>query len=137
MMNNLLRGRRSYTSVMERVGVLGGTFDPVHVGHVVAAVDTRAALKLDRMLMVVAGDPWQKREDVVAPAKDRLELVAAAVEDIDGVEASAIEIARVQHTWPQVPASPMPITNGQSPAAGQLQNGSAVASDIGVSSSTM
>ncbi|HEY4397292.1 MAG TPA: hypothetical protein VGO28_06425 [Acidimicrobiia bacterium] len=44
---------------MERVGVFGGTFDPVHVGHVVAAVDTRAALALDRVLMVVAGDPWQ------------------------------------------------------------------------------
>jgi nicotinate-nucleotide adenylyltransferase len=66
----------------------------VHVGHVVAAVDTRAALALDRMLMVVAGDPWQKRGEVVAPAADRLELVAAAVEGVDGVEASAIEIER-------------------------------------------
>jgi nicotinate-nucleotide adenylyltransferase len=93
-MNELLRRSRSYTSVMERVGVLGGTFDPVHVGHVVAAVDTRAALRLDRVLMVVAGDPWQKRGDVVAPAGDRLALVVAAVEDVDGVEASAIEIER-------------------------------------------
>jgi len=66
----------------------------VHVGHVVAAADTRAALGLDRVLMVVAGDPWQKRGDVVAPAADRLALVAAAVEDVDGVEASAIEIDR-------------------------------------------
>jgi nicotinate-nucleotide adenylyltransferase len=80
--------------VIERVGVLGGTFDPVHVGHVVAAVDTRAALGLDLVLMVVAGDPWQKQGDVVASAADRLALVAAAVEDIDGVEASAIEIER-------------------------------------------
>ena len=80
--------------MIERVGVLGGTFDPVHVGHVVAAVDTRAALKLDRVLMVVAGDPWQKHGDVVAPAADRLELVAAAVEGLDGIEASAVEIER-------------------------------------------
>jgi nicotinate-nucleotide adenylyltransferase len=80
--------------VIERVGVFGGTFDPVHVGHVVAAVDTRAALKLDRVLMVVAGDPWQKRGDVVAGAADRLALAAAAVEDVDGVEASAVEIDR-------------------------------------------
>lgn len=64
----------------------------MHVGHVVAAVDTRAALGLDRVLMVVAGDPWQKRGDVVASGADRLALVAAAVEDVDGVEASAIEI---------------------------------------------
>ncbi|HMF03194.1 MAG TPA: nicotinate-nucleotide adenylyltransferase [Acidimicrobiia bacterium] len=79
---------------MERVGVLGGTFDPVHVGHVVAAADARAALGLDRVLMVVAGDPWQKRGEVIAPAADRLALVAAAVDGVDGVEASAIEIER-------------------------------------------
>ena len=80
--------------MIERVGVLGGTFDPVHVGHVVAAVDTRAALALDRVLMVVAGDPWQKRGEVLAPAADRLALVEAAVEGLDGIEASAIEIER-------------------------------------------
>jgi nicotinate-nucleotide adenylyltransferase len=79
---------------MERIGVLGGTFDPVHNGHVVAAVDTRAALALDRVLMVVAGDPWQKRDRVVASAPDRLALVEAAVTDVEGVEASAIEVER-------------------------------------------
>jgi len=66
----------------------------VHVGHIVAAADTRAALGLDRVLMVVAGDPWQKHGDVVAPAADRLAMVAAAVDGVDGVEASAIEIER-------------------------------------------
>jgi nicotinate-nucleotide adenylyltransferase len=60
----------------------------------VAAVDTRAALGLDRVLMVVAGDPWQKRGEVVASAADRLQLVTAAVESVDGVEASAIEVER-------------------------------------------
>jgi nicotinate-nucleotide adenylyltransferase len=80
--------------LIERVGVLGGTFDPVHVGHLVAAVDTWAALALDRVLMVVAGDPWQKQGEVVAPAADRLALVEAAVEGLDAVEASAIEIER-------------------------------------------
>lgn len=79
---------------MERIGVLGGTFDPVHVGHVVAAVDTRAALDLDRVLMVVAGDPWQKRDRVVAGATDRLALVEAAVAGIEGVEACALEVER-------------------------------------------
>jgi nicotinate-nucleotide adenylyltransferase len=66
----------------------------VHVGHVVAAADTRAALGLDRVLMVVAGDPWQKQGEVVASASDRLAMVAAAVDGVDGVEASAIEIER-------------------------------------------
>jgi nicotinate-nucleotide adenylyltransferase len=78
----------------ERVGVFGGTFDPVHVGHVVAAADTRAALHLDRVLLVVAGDPWQKRGIVVASAEDRLGLVAAAVAEVDGLEACDLEVRR-------------------------------------------
>jgi nicotinate-nucleotide adenylyltransferase len=78
----------------ERLGVFGGTFDPVHIGHVVVATEVRAQLGLDRVLLVVAGDPWQKRGMVVATAGQRLELVEAAVEGIEGVEASAIEIER-------------------------------------------
>src|SRR3954447_11614248 len=79
---------------MERLGVFGGTFDPVHVGHVVVAAETRAQLGLDRVLLVVAGDPWQKRGKVVASARDRLALADAAVEGIEGVEASGIEVER-------------------------------------------
>jgi nicotinate-nucleotide adenylyltransferase len=78
----------------ERVGVFGGTFDPVHVGHVVVAAEVRAQLGLDRVLLVVAGDPWQKRGKVVASARHRMELVEAAVDGIEGVDASAIEIER-------------------------------------------
>ncbi len=79
---------------MERLGVFGGTFDPVHVGHVVVATESRSQLALDRVLLVVAGDPWQKRGKVVASAADRLALVDAAVDGVEGVEASAIEIER-------------------------------------------
>ena len=82
------------TERTERVGVLGGTFDPVHAGHVVAAVNARATLRLDRILLVVAGDPWQKRGRVVASAADRLALVEIAVDDIDGIEACALEVER-------------------------------------------
>jgi nicotinate-nucleotide adenylyltransferase len=82
------------TTASERIGVFGGTFDPVHVGHVVAAAETRAALTLDRVLFVVAGDPWQKRDRVVAPAADRLALVNEAVREIEGLEASGLEVDR-------------------------------------------
>jgi nicotinate-nucleotide adenylyltransferase len=78
----------------ERIGVFGGTFDPVHVGHLVAAVEARRVLALDRVLLVVAGDPWQKRGQVGAPAPDRLAMVAAAVEGVDGLEASGVEVER-------------------------------------------
>jgi nicotinate-nucleotide adenylyltransferase len=80
--------------VSERVGVFGGTFDPVHVAHLVAALDTRHALGLDRVLLVVAGDPWQKRGRVVASAADRLALVDLAVDGIEGLEASDVEVRR-------------------------------------------
>ena len=78
----------------ERLGVFGGTFDPVHMAHIVVATEARAVLDLDRVLLVVAGDPWQKRGRVVASAADRLMLVQAAVEGVEGVEASEIEIER-------------------------------------------
>src|SRR5215468_9918994 len=78
----------------ERIGVFGGTFDPVHAGHVVVATETRAQLGLDRVLLVVAGDPWQKRGRVVASAADRLGLATIAVDELEGVETSAIEIER-------------------------------------------
>jgi nicotinate-nucleotide adenylyltransferase len=81
-------------AVGERIGVFGGTFDPVHVGHVVAAADARAGLHLDRVLLVVAGDPWQKRGQVMASATDRLALARAAVDGVDGVEASDVEVTR-------------------------------------------
>ena len=87
--------------VGERIGVLGGTFDPVHVGHVVAATDARWSLRLDQVLLVVAGDPWQKRGQVHASARDRLALAEAAVADADGIEASAVEVDR---TGPSVTA---------------------------------
>jgi len=78
----------------ERMGVFGGTFDPVHVGHIVAAVEARRALALDRVVLVPAGDPWQKRGSVAAPAVDRLALVRAAVDGIDGLEVSPLEVER-------------------------------------------
>jgi nicotinate-nucleotide adenylyltransferase len=83
----------------ERLGILGGTFDPVHIGHLAAAVEVRAALELDRMLLVIAREPWQKYDRVIAPAEARYEMVAAAVTDLDGLEASRIELDRAGPTY--------------------------------------
>ena len=79
----------------ERIGVFGGTFDPVHVGHLAAAVNVRHALALDRVLLVVANIPWQKAgERSVTDAEDRYAVVRAAAEGLEGVEASRLEIDR-------------------------------------------
>jgi nicotinate-nucleotide adenylyltransferase len=81
--------------VPERIGVFGGTFDPPHVGHLVTAVNVRYALALDRLLLVVANQPWQKEgQRGISPAEDRFALVEAAVRDVPGLEASCIEIDR-------------------------------------------
>ena len=77
------------------IGIFGGTFDPIHVGHLVAAVNVRFALALDRLLLVVANQPWQKEGlRSITPAEDRYALVEAAVGDVPGLEASRIEIDR-------------------------------------------
>jgi nicotinate-nucleotide adenylyltransferase len=79
----------------ERIGIFGGTFDPVHVAHLVAAVNVRHELGLDRVLMIVANDPWQKSgSHAVTPPAARLSMVEAAVEGVAGLEASGLEIER-------------------------------------------
>lgn len=84
---------------VERLGILGGTFDPVHNGHLGAALEARHQLQLDRVLVVVAGDPWQKEGDVVASAADRYAMVVGALDGIAGVEPSRIEIERPGSTY--------------------------------------
>jgi len=77
------------------LGVFGGTFDPIHIGHLVTAVSVRHELQLDCLLMVVAHDPWQKTASAdVTPAQDRFDMVAAAVSGVPGLEASDLELRR-------------------------------------------
>ncbi|HKH05221.1 MAG TPA: nicotinate-nucleotide adenylyltransferase [Acidimicrobiales bacterium] len=79
----------------ERLGIFGGTFDPPHVGHLVTAVNVRHEMALDRVLLVVNGQPWQKvRTRPISPAEDRYAMVEAAVGTVDGLEASRIEVDR-------------------------------------------
>ena len=78
-----------------RVGILGGTFDPPHAGHVAAGRAAVEALGLDRLLLVVANDPWQKSgQRTVSPAEDRFALTEALAADIPRAEASRLEIDR-------------------------------------------
>ncbi len=77
----------------ERLGVFGGTFDPPHIGHLVAAVNVRHELTLDRVLLMVNNVPWQKvGHRAISAAEDRFAMVQAAVADVPGLEASRLEI---------------------------------------------
>jgi nicotinate-nucleotide adenylyltransferase len=77
-----------------RVGVLGGTFDPVHVAHLRLAEEAREVLRLDEVLFVPAGDPWRKSGLAVSPAEHRLAMLRLAVEGNPDFGISDIEIRR-------------------------------------------
>ncbi len=78
-----------------RIGILGGTFDPPHVGHVAAARAAIDRLALRRLLLVVANDPWQKSgQREISPVEDRYALTEALARAIPGAEASRLEIDR-------------------------------------------
>jgi nicotinate-nucleotide adenylyltransferase len=76
-----------------RVGLLGGTFDPPHLGHLVMAETVRDALDLDEVRFVVANVPWQKEgaRPITDPER-RLALVAASVDGVPGLTSSDIEV---------------------------------------------
>ncbi|HEY2214590.1 MAG TPA: nicotinate-nucleotide adenylyltransferase [Acidimicrobiales bacterium] len=78
-----------------RLGILGGTFDPPHVGHAAAAMAVVEALGLDQLLLVVANDPWQKSPTrPITPADDRFAMTEALAGSLERVTASRMEIDR-------------------------------------------
>ena len=77
-----------------RLGVFGGTFDPVHMGHLIAAEDARAVLRLDEVLFVPAGEPWFKSYRRITPARHRLAMVRLAARDNPRFGVSDMEIRR-------------------------------------------
>jgi len=82
-----------------QLGVLGGTFDPIHAGHVAVARAARRELGLDNVLVVPAATPPHKVGLAMAPAADRLAMVELAVASEYGLVASRIEIDRPGPSW--------------------------------------
>jgi nicotinate-nucleotide adenylyltransferase len=81
------------------VGILGGTFDPVHNGHLLLAERAREQLQLDEVLFIPAGDPWRKSNRVVTPAEHRLAMLQLAIADNDAFGISGVELARGGPTY--------------------------------------
>ena len=77
-----------------RIGVLGGTFDPIHLGHLAIAEDVRNRLDLEEVCFVPAGRPWMKAGQSVTAAIDRLSMVRLAVEDNPFFRACSVDIQR-------------------------------------------
>jgi len=76
---------------------MGGTFDPIHIGHLIAASEVAHAFALDRVLFMPAGDPWQKRSQT--PAEDRLMMTSLAVAGVPRFAVSRIELDRKGPTY--------------------------------------
>lgn len=77
-----------------RLGVLGGTFDPVHRGHLALAAAARDELGLGRVLFVPAGQPWRKAGRSIALDEDRLAMLQRALEGEAGLEIATLELER-------------------------------------------
>jgi len=77
-----------------RVGVFGGSFDPIHVGHIAAAEDAAQALGLDKVILVPVGTPPHKERGPFASGEDRLAMAREAVRDRLRLEVSDIEVRR-------------------------------------------
>ncbi len=73
---------------------MGGTFDPIHFGHLILAEQAREALNLSRVVFVTAGSPPHKAGAVVSPAEKRFQMVSIAIEGNSNFECSRMEIDR-------------------------------------------
>ena len=77
-----------------RLGILGGTFDPVHFGHLDAADAARRALRLDAVLLIPSSDPPHRPADPLASGFHRFALVALALQGVEGLRGSDMELTR-------------------------------------------
>ncbi|HET6478186.1 MAG TPA: nicotinate-nucleotide adenylyltransferase [Dehalococcoidales bacterium] len=81
------------------VGILGGTFDPVHSGHLILAEVAREQLNLNEVLFIPAGQPWLKVDRTITPAEHRLQMLRLALNDTPYFRISEMEIQRSGPTY--------------------------------------
>ena len=81
------------------LGIMGGTFDPIHIGHLACAEHAREAFELAAVVFIPAGNPVFKKDRAVTPAADRLEMCRLATRSNPAFDVSAIEIERGGDTY--------------------------------------
>jgi nicotinate-nucleotide adenylyltransferase len=82
-----------------RIGIMGGTFDPIHNGHLVAASEVADRFSLDEVVFVPTGHPWQKGEVAVSPAEDRYLMTVIATASNPRFHVSRVDIDREGPTY--------------------------------------
>ncbi|HEX6195530.1 MAG TPA: nicotinate-nucleotide adenylyltransferase [Jiangellaceae bacterium] len=86
-------------SEQKRLGVMGGTFDPIHHGHLVAASEVQSWFGLDEVVFVPTGQPWQKAERDVSAAEDRYLMTVIATASNPRFSVSRVDIDRPGTTY--------------------------------------
>ena len=84
---------------LQKLGVIGGTFDPIHIGHLLIAQEAIIQESLDRVLFVPASEPWMKSGIEITPVEQRLEMVRLAIEGNPLFEISEVDIRRPGPTY--------------------------------------
>ncbi len=82
-----------------KVGIMGGTFDPIHIAHLIIAEEARTRLALDRVIFIPAGEPWMKPGHIVSAAGQRVEMVKLAISSNPAFSLSLSEIERPGPTY--------------------------------------
>ena len=92
---------KDHTGKKEKIGILGGTFDPIHLGHLIIAEQARDQYGLDRVLLIPSGHSYFKdnRSKKVLPAQTRLQMTKIAAQDHAPFEVSDIEVNRPGNTY--------------------------------------
>lgn len=91
----------NYKPQNEKIGILGGTFDPIHLGHIHVASAAQKEYELDRVCFMAAGDPYFKRDTYVTPVSLRIEMINICLEEINnpGFFCSDFEASKAGPTY--------------------------------------
>lgn len=79
---------------VSRVGVFGGSFDPIHLGHLILLEEARSQLRLDRVFLVPAADPPHKQDRAMTPVEQRIAMVQLAIADNEHAAISRVDVDR-------------------------------------------
>ena len=82
-----------------KIGVFGGTFDPIHIGHLIVAEEARYKLELEKVIFLPAGRPWFKSDRKITDGKLRLEMIKHATKDNPLFDVSDLELNREGSTY--------------------------------------
>lgn len=93
-MNSLMKGNK-----LNRIGIMGGTFDPIHYGHLVAAEVARAEFNLDKVIFIPAGNPPHKQQKSISDAEHRYLMTALAIASNPNFEVSRMEVDKKELTY--------------------------------------